>query len=72
VTTSKKRSDKKEETGTKKETIEFAQKLRGDKSLSKSKIIKYIVTIIQKNKEKYTLDYLRALKYNLDAINLSK
>lgn len=51
---------------------EFAETLKGDKKLAKDQIIEYITQIIQKNKKKYTLDYLRALKYNLDAINITK
>jgi hypothetical protein len=55
-----------------KELLEVPNKLVGDKSLSKGEIINYICKKLFKKKEKYTLDYLRALKYNLDAIDIAK
>lgn len=47
-------------------------KLTQDKSLNKDDIITYIIRKIKNKRKKYTLDYLRAMKYNLDAIDLAK
>ena len=46
--------------------------LKGDKSLSKAEMVEYIISILKEKKENYPLDYLRALKFNLDAINIIK
>lgn len=62
----------KSETKTKKPRFETPKKLKGDKTLSKNEIIKYITHKLEKKSKKYTLDYLRALKYNLDAIDIAK
>jgi hypothetical protein len=55
-----------------KELLEVPDKLLGDKSMNKNQILTYICKKLLKKREKYTLDYLRALKYNLDAIDIAK
>jgi hypothetical protein len=55
-----------------KELLEVPDKLVGDKHMDKNQILNYICKKLFKKREKYTLDYLRALKYNLDAIDIAK